>query len=338
MWWIWNWFLASALLLGATACCGLCPTLSKEGRRLQQAKRYDHWDSQFPNTVEGNGSLHPAVKIMGYYGVSADMDRFWVRPYIVNLYCFELLEYPAMRPVVRDYLEWYMARLNDRDLYGISGTLYDLFVTRDGGEEWTGEYDSADSYGATLLSLIRRYVDVTGDRSLADEHRKQMETIGDMILGLQDLDGLTYVWPGHDSKYLMDNCEVYMGLRDFAALRQSLWDIRDGRFAQAAARVRGGILRQLFEPVSLMFYYGLDRDGTRYESSWSKMYPDSIGQYYPIAYEVIDPGTPLARWLWGQFDARWKPGGLDSEDQRLVARMARKRMIHALDSDTTGAP
>lgn len=284
-----------------------------------------------PDVTRTTSLAHPALQILAYYGLGfvEGENEMFVRPYLVNLYAMEVLDYPRARGVVKEYLLWYLKHLNESDIHGLSGTMYDLHVNRQGGERWVEEYDSADSYGATFLSLLRKYIYVTGDRIIADDHQDELETIAYMIYALQDEDGLTWVRPGHDSKYLMDNCEVYMGFRDYAALQKELWEENESKYAEMAAAVQAAVVRVFFYPMLLNFHYGLDRSGEFYPSKWGVMYPDTLAQIYPVAWEVIPADSLLARHLWEQFDRYLDPGDLDSEEQRVVARMALKRLMAA---------
>lgn len=331
-----SWLLASCAI-GVLAGCS-APGLQKGNRpdAVTSAPAPQKWRGSFPDARRTTTCPHPAVKILVMYGVDfpPEATEIFVRPYVVNLYAMEILEFPVSRKLVRDYLEWYLRHLNASDVNGLSGTMYDLYVDKQGKERWLQTYDSADSYGATFFSLLYRYFVRTGDRFLADENIDKLETIAYMMYALLDDDGLSWVWSGHDSKYLMDNCEVYMGLRDYTQLQKELWEETNSRYAEPAERLRETIIRSLFNPLSLNFHFGLDRDGTLYESQWGKFYPDTLAQIYPIAWEVLPADSMLARHLWQQFDRLLSPDRLESEEQRVVARMALNRLkAHGFDPE-----
>jgi len=46
----------------------------------------------------------------------------------------------------------------------LTGTIYDFRVTKDGGLEPTGDYDSVDGYAGAFLHLLKMYYEKTGDQ------------------------------------------------------------------------------------------------------------------------------------------------------------------------------
>ncbi len=332
--WLFYLGCSSILWLGMTGCdatIGMGAGVRRAPAVVSPAPMQRGWRGQYPDTRARSSCPHPALAIMAMYGqdFQPGQPRRFVRPYVVNLFALELVEYPAVRPLIRAYIQWYLYNLNVLDVHGLSGTMYDLYVTPDGSEEWLESYDSADSYGATLISLIARYVRFTGDRPLVDQHRDALETIAYMLYSLLDEDGLSWVWPNHPWKYLMDNCEVYMGVRDYVVLRNTLWQDAQSRYVQLTDRLRRGIVQHLFNPISLNFHFGIDRYGTKHGSHWGTFYPDALAQIYPVAWEVLDPDTDLAKHQWEQFNCHLGPEDLESEEQWVVVRMAQRRLRDA---------
>ncbi len=265
---------------------------------------------------------HPAVRILSLTGATCD-DGIFVVPYQVNLLAMEALAEPSTHPFVRAYIRWYLDNLNASDRHGLSGTIYDLVVYGNGDEDWSGNYDSADAYAATFLSLVTRYVEATKDRELALEINPTLEDIAYVILTLQaSEDGLTWVWPKHDSKYLMDNCETYAGLMDYDHLRREFMGKTDSEYKDVALAIRDGIKENLFDLERLNFYFGIDRDLTPYRSNWHTRYPDALAQLFPIVYGVVEARSPLARHLWQEFSLRHGVQNMESEEQRMIVRKA----------------
>ena len=261
-------------------------------------------------------SSHPAVRIMSLYGVNCT-ETVRVIPYSVNIMALDAVEFPEYHNLVRIYLKWYLASTNDSDRYGLTGTIYDLDVRPNGSESWTRQYDSADAYAGTFLLLMWKYYKATGDRGIADKYHKRLEDMAYMVTTLQDQDGLTFVWKGHDSKYLMDNCETYAGMAAYSKLRHKLWKTKDKPYAGAAEAIKLGVLTYLFDASGLLFYWGVDKDGSTYNSSWDKFYPDALAQLYPIAFGLIDPKSPLALHLWRMFSSYFNGWNTESAVQRL---------------------
>lgn len=270
-------------------------------------------------------NTHPAVRIMSLYGTDCK-EVVHVIPYSVNVMALDALRFPRYYNMVKIYLNWYLASTNSSDRFGLTGTIYDVNVKPNGSENWTVQYDSADAYAGTFLLLMWKYYRATRDRSIADKYHQRLEDMAYMITTLQGHDGLTFVWKGHDSKYLMDNCEAYAGLVAYSKLRHKLWKTKGKPYAGAAASIRQGVLTYLFDATDILFYWGLDRDGSTYDSSWDKFYPDAIAQLYPIAFGLIKPDTPLALHLWRMFSSYFNGWDTESVVQRLNYRRALKAM------------
>lgn len=81
----------------------------------------------------------------------------------------------------------------------------------------------ADSYAATFISLASHYLVMTGDRDFIERNLDDLGLVASVLIALQDTDGLTFVSPGNNTKYLMDNCEVSSGLNDWANAHR-IWD------------------------------------------------------------------------------------------------------------------
>jgi len=136
-------------------------------------------------------------------------------PYFAHLSLQGLARWGLYPAEIRRYLEWYLAHLEDPDVYGLRGTVYDYEVR---GEEEVPlhQYDSSDAYAPTFLSLVKLYVQVFGDGGWAKGIGEGLEMVAGAILGTLQKDGLTWARPDWKVKYLMDNCEVFRGLKDLA--------------------------------------------------------------------------------------------------------------------------
>ncbi|HCW50712.1 MAG TPA: hypothetical protein DGR79_01395 [Clostridiales bacterium] len=235
-------------------------------------------------------------------------------PYFANIAALALVE---RRPGdVKAYMEWYLAHLNRPDRWGLHGTVYDYRVTADGREVPTGTYDSADSYAATFLALLRVYLDHTGDRGFVMEHLPEIELVASVITGLQDSDGLVWATPARVEKYLMDNCENFRGLVDYAAVLSSVGREPEARAVrEAAGRILAGVQGRLWNPKRGNYdwaIYTLRLGGLRIgevsrKSSWSRWYPDSVAQVFPVISGVLEPGDPRAAALYQNLN-EWHPG------------------------------
>ncbi len=245
----------------------------------------------------------------------------YVIPYFANLAALTLLRRDP--DAARTYMEWYIGHLNRPDDTGLFGTIYNYAgqVPPDAADGQgvvagrpvaptfgpaahlnfapTMEYDSADSYAATFLSLVGDYTDRTDDESFAREHLPDIKLVADVILALQDEDGLVWAKANHPKKYLMDNSEDYRGLEDFAALltRLGLPELGNG-YHEAAVRIAGGIEQKLWDPKTSNYYWYLAANGRRARANWKTWYPDAVSQLYPILNGLIQPDDPRAKGLW----------------------------------------
>ncbi|HEY3315368.1 MAG TPA: hypothetical protein VGL40_08880 [Bacillota bacterium] len=248
-----------------------------------------------------------------------------VIPYFANLSALALVrENPR---AVRDYMEWYLSHVNKPDSSGLFGTIYNyagvpitsppdvrvasaeaqtrIIIAPKYGPaaksdfQPTGEYDSADSYASTFLSLVEDYTASTNDLTFARRHVANIKLVADVILALQDDDGLVWAKADHPKKYLMDNSENYRGLEDFSALlsRLDLADLARG-YGVAAQRVKDGILDRLWDAKTKTFYWYLDQNGRRARVNWRTWYPDAVSQVFPILDGLISPSDPRAQGLW----------------------------------------
>ncbi len=220
-------------------------------------------------------------------------DQKQIIPYFANLSALSLVN--SSPADVKDYIDWYLAHLNRKtDVWGFTGTIYDYQVA-DGGIVSTDYYDSADSYAATFLSAVAAYYRVTGDKQFIRDRYADLELVASVIIDLQNTDGLTWAKPRHYRKYLMDNAEVYRGLKDYAGILDSVGiKQRAHYYLDAAGRVQEGILTTLWDEEYQAFIWALDNHGGKRLVNWGHWYPDVISQVYPIVTGVLSPDDPRA--------------------------------------------
>lgn len=226
-------------------------------------------------------------------------------PYFSNLAAMVMLEYPQEIPRVKSYLQWYLSHLNRPDHFGLHGTIYD-YVYTDDREISTRDYDSADSYAATFLSLAYRYLLVTGDRQFVTDHLSDLERVAGVLLQLQDLDGLIWAKPDYPLKYLMDNAENYRGIADFAALLATT-GLHDASliYAQRAQQLRRGIETRLWDPTTGRYHWAIDSQGRPQALRSDRWYPDGVAQLYPILHGLDEPYSARAIALYAAFNQQF---------------------------------
>jgi len=241
-------------------------------------------------------------------------------PYFANYAAMTLLRWDV--PLVERYMRWYLDRLNSPDRFGLDGTIYD-YVLQGGREVSQRDYDSADSYAATFLTLVARYVFATGNGQFVLDNLSDLRRVANVCLALQDpVDDLVWAKPDHRYKFLMDNCEVQLGLESWAELLRTigLWH-EAGPYAAAAKRIRAAIEDELWDERAGAYAWAKTPSGPRGQRR--RWYPDAVGQLYPGLFGVIDPAGQRNQDLLTQLDTaypRWPTlGSGDTFPWALVA-------------------
>ncbi|MEG2928910.1 MAG: hypothetical protein RR846_05100, partial [Oscillospiraceae bacterium] len=214
-------------------------------------------------------------------------------------------EQEEYRQAVKKYMDWHFAHLNDEksDINGLDATIYNYDMDIEDGkvaqEISTGEYDSTDSYGAVFLSLAYRYGVQYKDKEYLQQHSGELMRIARMVLSTID-NGLSFAKPDYKIKYLMDNSEVYAGLRDmallislaeldsvgsdreeFAALKKALEEAQQG--------VASGI-SNMWDDKEGYYHPALgEKGGEASEFSWDNFYPSATSQVFPVVFGAASP-------------------------------------------------
>ncbi len=348
--------LAAPEAAGATSGAGLAATAAA-------SRGFAHSDAQDSLNAGSylDAAKSPSALLLkcqlpsGAIKVKPDDDR--IVPYFANLAAMALV---SNRPAdVRSYLEWYLAHLNRPDRYGLQGTVYDYTVDNAGQERPTGRYDSADSYAATFLTLLRAYVDATGDREFVTANLADIDLVASVISRLQDADGLVWATASRREKYLMDNAENYRGLKDYAEILTGVGATGAAAAARdAAQRVATGVESRLWDAKRgnydwgiYTFWLGGHRLGElSRRSSWKSWYPDTVAQVFPVITGLLQPSDPRAVSLYENFNT-WHPGWVNQSkrdphpwsvlgyaaavmgDKERALAFARATSVAYLDSD-----
>jgi len=195
---------------------------------------------------------------------------------------------------VKKYLEWTLSNLNYPDSWGLNGTIYDRRLTN-GVIQSLYSYDSADSYAATLLSLAAGYYRSSGDLTFIRAHYGDLSVVSEVVIKLQDADGLTWAKPDLHIKYLMDNCECYRGLKDWSFLLAEMGlEERSGLYDSKAELIKDSILNCFWDEDTACFAWALDQDGGKSLPQLGQAYPGFFAQIYPVTYGVISPASEEA--------------------------------------------
>lgn len=228
-------------------------------------------------------------------------DQGWVTPYFSNSAAHAMLYDSSSHSRVEKYLNWYL-RNSEKN-----GTIFDYQYPPD-GDTLTARPDSEDAYAGTYLSLVAAYHKHTGNLAWIRENLPGLKKVAGAMINLMDRDGLTYAMDSYRVKYLMDNCEVYKGFKDFAELLGLIKDPEAGYYCGMAERVAFGIERALWHRC-LKRYCSSKTGFFSSGSSWQKFYPDAACQVFPAVYGLIEPDSARAKDLYEKLN-RYQPGWL----------------------------
>ena len=243
-----------------------------------------------------------------------------VNPYFADFAVLALLDdAEKYSNIALKYMDWHFAHLNtaESDFNGLDGTIYDYVVTMENGKiveekvsvpEDADSYDSTDSYAATFLRVVNKYMKKTGDVTYVSEHTDELERIADVMYATLH-NGLTFAKPNHRVKYLMDNCEVYEG----AVAASEIFDAlaNDGensykefaeKYADLAETVKEKINTKLWNFVGGYYTAGMTYLNIPTSIfSWNTYYPCATAQLFPITCGIISPETERAQNLYQKF-------------------------------------
>lgn len=256
-----------------------------------------------------------------------------VNPYFADFAAIALLNDAAQYSEnVKKYMDWHFSHLNTSktDYNGVDGTIYDYSITLNDGnivkEEVTvkdgkSSYDSTDSYSATFLILLEKYYKNTNDKDYILNNAADIVRITDSMFSTFNM-GLTYAKPDYQVKYLMDNCEVFQGMKSAAeiftllASEDSSFKMMQIKCSRAYDWMKQSIENKLWNEEYGHYESAVFKDGTvAFEFSWANYYPDATAQLFPIMYGVISPETVRANELYQSFcdNYKWEDFEIPSE-------------------------
>lgn len=251
--------------------------------------------------------------------------KVYIVPYSMNLFSLYTLYHQKNTQKVKEYINWYFNHLNYPDKYGITGSIYDYIISTDGKEKTTETFDSIDSYSGTFLLLLEKYYEKTKDEFLIRKNREKIEDIAYTIVYLQDKDGLTTPSPDIKVKYLMDNCEAFLGLKSFLNLSEKLnWKIPP-LFEEAVKLLQNGILNKFYDEKNKNFYWAISKE-IKYKSNWDIFYPDAYAQLFPIFSKVLE-NEKIKKHLWTEFMKRYKTKiNSFSPEQKIIIELTEREI------------
>lgn len=275
-----------------------------------------------PATVSAE---HPAQVIMGFYPADY-VNRDGIEPYIVSILALNEIAYDRNLGEVKQFLQWYLNKLNNPDKNGLRGTIY-TYAIQDGREVSSNKYDSVDGYAGMFLHVLHQYAVRTGDTHFLIENWQKIEDIAALIPRLQDKDGLTIAMPGHEVKYFMDNCECYSGIMAYIAMRKLVGKGHSEEYAQAAVALKKALFAQLFDSRNQIFSWAV-QDGHVSTSTWQTFYPDALAQLFPLYHDLLIGKPELRKRLWRSFNEQYQ--------DKIATFPVEQRIIYGLTSAKMG--
>lgn len=285
-------------------------------------KQYDYYNNLIHSEQAWLASLqlsNGALPFRGRYNGSA-----YIVPYFSSITAIALLQNTSeYKDVVADYFGWHFSHLNDAqaDINGISGTIYNYNAEISDGivqyETTDKKYDSIDSYAAFFLIALWEYYEQTEEKEYLYIHYSDIVQVTKALEAtIDDQDGLSYVKPDYQVKYIMDNVEVYEGISCAINIFQHVFlphyadntyeknEVQNilNRLTAINSKQMESIERKLWNVVEQRYEVGLNNvDGRLDFSGWTQFYPDAVSQLFPIIFGTIEPDNDRARSLYDKF-------------------------------------
>lgn len=236
----------------------------------------------------------------------------FIEPYFANIASLGLLAEgsPRARTVVLRWMGWYITHLNNSDVSGLKGSIYDYnYDQATGVETPTNDYDSVDSYASTALNLAYRAY-VSKDARLKKFVVKNIATYDEVAAllinspangGVRDANELTIAKPTYAVNYTMDNAEVVSGLRDYAHLKRLMHATDAGRYQKKAEATRKAMISLLWDTSTKTWDWALDSSS----DPRATFYPEGVAQIWPTLWGVVSPRSAIAKTSWSTFVKAW---------------------------------
>ena len=247
--------------------------------------------------------------------------------YFTNLGILPIVQYLNAADLdlyIRKYLDLYLRRveadtsIRDVNFTSDSSGPFDLILA-----------DSDDSYAATTLSLVARYLHASQNWAWWDANKAKLKDMAYFNLAVAvKPNGMTSVFQAPRSQtnsvgYLMDNCEVYRGLRDYAALLRERGEAADANYFDSfATEIAARISASMFDTARSGFMPS-DADN----AAGSAFYADTTCQIFPQAFGVSELSAYYDKgWAYlNRVSPNWHDGRYDAYPWAVLGFVAAKR-------------
>jgi hypothetical protein len=98
--------------------------------------------------------------------------------------------------------------------------------------------------------------------------------------------GLTYAKPNYPIAFLMDNTEVWYGLKQFSDLLYDMSDSDADYYYNMANYIRTNIENKLYNKMRGEYYSNLDSSGNGNPINWYFFYPDAVANLWPMIFKL----------------------------------------------------
>lgn len=272
----------------------------------------------------------PTGPYAGAYEIAPNGLSNW---YFTNLGLISIVQYldgPDLDKYIRVYLDLYISKLEPN--MSIKDVQFP-FGRADTSNINLVLADSDDSYAATTITLAMRYLRASQNWAWWDKNKTKLKDMAYRNIALAvKPDGLTSVFQAprnqtNNAGYLMDNSEVYRGLRDFAAVLRERGDAADAAYYDSFAKTIATSIATLFSTTTSAFR--MADLSTQTETSF---YPGTSCQVFPQVFGVSECSAYYDR-AWNFLAANspgWETGKLDPYPFAVLGLAAAKRGLTTL--------
>lgn len=310
-WFSVGWIVLMALVSAPTS--GRCASTTEDLNTVAQwVTGLQYTDPAQP--AYGALKIHPTVAAIALDG----KQYYRVSPYVSNLGVLGLLRSHAPGSLVtaERWITWYLRHLTPESApdgvpfehFYLAGGTGETVCVKPNDPHLCRYNDATDSAAATFFLVLQAYSKAGGRFSfLKGDGQTQIEHLADILLALQNPDGLFWAKRDYRVKYLEDNCEVYAGLAALSHLEETVFKNR-GRMktcAAAAERVQRAIETDLYDPAMHAYRVAKFENGDYARADLNVWYPDMQAQLWPILFGVVLPSAQRARAALGALDEHW---------------------------------
>jgi len=266
------------------------------------------WSQQLPNGA-----------FAFYYHNNGEVS---VNPYFSETVAIALINYDNSKDSkkkIEKYFDWHFSHLNNKtyDINNLEGTIYDYKYKLNNGkiieESTSKKYDSTDSYAALFLKALADYAKNFGidkTKGYILNNANSINQIVNVILSTMVYD-YSYAKPNYKIIYLMDNCEVYSGLKSAEFLYSNIIKTRNDLLKSVKYKIEyfdNNFDKDWWKNDHYASILNKDRsEYTHINFTYSQFYPSATSQLLPFNFELIDPfSNEHAQIVYKKMGEYWK--------------------------------